>query len=90
MVCSLFCTLPELLGFSPFVVHLGRMRIYFDNSQRNGTPYLRNTFQKQQIYIIDLHWLIKDSSLVLENIDAYVTSRGLWGKISKYDCLTIL
>ena len=34
------CGPPGLLVLSLFVVHLGRMGIYFDVSQRNGTPYL--------------------------------------------------
>ena len=39
------CGSPRLLVLSLFVIHLGRMGIYFDVSQRNGTPYLRSHCQ---------------------------------------------
>ena len=39
------CGSPGLLFLSLFVVHLGRMGIYFVVSQRNGTRYLRSPSQ---------------------------------------------
>ena len=43
------CGSPVLLVLSLFVVYLGRMRIYFDVSQRNGTRYLRSPSQNSTL-----------------------------------------